>query len=142
MRREKRLAIIALAIVLFSALCIGQTSSHQKPPPRRIVCPSPEIRFETFVPPTYPRIAIAANLHGMVVLELTVDTTGRPTQIKAIQGHPLLVQAAISAAKQWRYKPFLLNGSPVEMIAQAQVNFVLPPRAKLANRSAHRPLVH
>ena len=77
------------------------------------------------VQPIYPKLAITTHTEGTVVLAALIDTTGRITQLHAISGHPLLVPAAIDAVRQWRYKPYLLNGSPVEVETQVSVIFNL-----------------
>jgi protein TonB len=45
--------------------------------------------------------------------------------LKVLSGHPLLVKAALDAVKQWRYQPTLLNGDPVEVVTEIDVNFTL-----------------
>jgi protein TonB len=59
------------------------------------------------------------------VLRLDVDKEGNVSNIQLISGHPLLAPAAIDAVKQWKYKPYLLNGEPVEVETQVRVNFTL-----------------
>jgi len=77
------------------------------------------------VQPTYPRPAVAARIEGTVLLAAVVDMQGRITQLHALSGHPLLVPAAIEAVKQWRYRPYILNGNPVEVETQVSVIFTL-----------------
>jgi protein TonB len=55
------------------------------------------------------------NFRGTVVLSVTVDKEGVPTNIKLVSGNPLLSGPSIEAARQWRYKPYLVNGNPVEV---------------------------
>ena len=54
-------------------------------------------------------------MQGDVVLSAVIDTNGQITNLQLVRGHPILVPAAIAAVKQWRYKPYLLNGQPVEV---------------------------
>jgi len=54
-----------------------------------------------------------------------IDRDGNIQNIQLVSGHPTLVGAAMDAVKQWRYKPTLLNGSPVEVVTQVDVNFTL-----------------
>ena len=61
----------------------------------------------------------------MVQFTVTIAQDGTVQNIQVISGHPLLVPAAIEAVKQWAYKPTLLNGNPVEVITQVDVNFTL-----------------
>lgn len=77
------------------------------------------------VDPVYPPIARAARVSGTVTLEVVVGKDGNVQDLKVIRGHPLLVQAAVDAVRQWRYKPVLLNGEPVEVESVVAVNFKL-----------------
>lgn len=78
------------------------------------------------VQPAYPMQARAMRLEGSVVLQALVLADGRVQQVHVISGHPLLAGAARSAVAHWRYRPFLLNGTPVPMRTQIQVDFKLP----------------
>jgi protein TonB len=75
--------------------------------------------------PVYPPLAKQARIQGNVVLHAIIDKDGTVTQLEVISGHPLLVQAALAAVKQWRYQPTQLNGEPVEVDTQITVSFVL-----------------
>lgn len=77
------------------------------------------------VPPEYPAVPKRARIQGTVVLRIDVDKEGNVSNIQLISGHPLLAPAAIDAVKQWKYKPYLLNGKPVEVETQVRVNFTL-----------------
>jgi len=77
------------------------------------------------VEPAYPELAKRARIQGKVVLVVTVDEEGNVAEIKVSAGHPLLDDAAISAVKQWKYSPTLLNGEPVPVIATVTVIFNL-----------------
>jgi TonB family protein len=79
----------------------------------------------TKVHPEYPPDAKAQKIQGVVVLTVIIDKEGNVSEIQLISGHPLLAPAAIEAVKQWKYRPFLLKGSPVEVETQVQVNFTL-----------------
>jgi protein TonB len=59
------------------------------------------------------------------VLSAVIDTNGQITNLQLVSGHPMLVPAAIAAVKQWRYKPYLLNGQPVEVETTITVIFSL-----------------
>jgi len=73
--------------------------------------------------PEYPTAARQMNAKGMVVLEATIGTDGRVVAVKILSGHPLLAQAAKAAVMQWRYRPTLLDGQPVENTTQISLNF-------------------
>ena len=67
------------------------------------------------IEPKYPMIALAARVTGVVLLKAVISKEGEIKELQAVSGHPLLVPAAIDAVKQWRYRPYLLNGEPVEV---------------------------
>jgi len=77
------------------------------------------------VEPQYPPLARAARVQGEVVLSAVIDGNGQINNLQLVSGHPMLVQAAIAAVKQWRYKPFLLNGQPVVVETTITVIFSL-----------------
>jgi protein TonB len=77
------------------------------------------------IEPQYPPLARAARVQGDVVLSAVIDTNGQITNLQLVSGHPMLVPAAIAAVKQWRYKPYLLNGQPVEVETTITVIFSL-----------------
>jgi len=105
------------------------------PPPKPVALPTPvrvggdvrEPRPVRMIPPVYPPLARAARVAGMVTLEATLTVQGTVEEIKVISGHPLLVEAAIAAVKQWQYEPTLLNGTPVPVILTARVRFERAP---------------
>ena len=74
----------------------------------------------------YPAQARQLRIEGMVQLEATISKDGNVTNLKVVSGHPILARAAADAVKQWKYKPYLLNGSAVEIDTQIAVNFKLP----------------
>jgi TonB family protein len=78
------------------------------------------------VQPTYPSAALSLRLEGPVQLLATIGKKGNITAVKTISGEPLLAKAATDAIKQWKYKPYLLNGEPVEIQTQVTINFKLP----------------
>jgi TonB family protein len=81
----------------------------------------------TKVQPQYPQDARDQHIQGVVVLKVIVDKEGNVSNIQLISGHPHLAPAALEAVKQWKYRPYLLNGNPVEVDTQVQVNFTLMP---------------
>jgi TonB family protein len=76
-------------------------------------------------PPVYPPLARQARIQGNVVLHVIIDKDGNVKQIDVVSGHPLLIQSAVEAVKQWRYKRTLLNGTPVEVDTTVTVTFTL-----------------
>ena len=77
------------------------------------------------VEPPYPPLAKAAGISGRVELLGVLGTDGRIHELKVVSGHPLLIQAALEAVKQWTFAPTILNGQAVEVQAPIQVNFIL-----------------
>jgi protein TonB len=75
--------------------------------------------------PVYPPLAKQARIQGTVRFTAIIGRDGTIQNLQLISGHPLLVPAAQEAVKQWRYQPTLLNGEPVEVITQIDVNFTL-----------------
>jgi protein TonB len=75
--------------------------------------------------PVYPPLARQARIQGTVRFTAIIGKDGTIQNLQLVSGHPLLVQAAQDAVKQWVYQPTLLNGEPVEVITQIDVNFTL-----------------
>jgi len=78
------------------------------------------------VQPLYPPQARTLRLGGTVVLHAVVEEDGTVHDLSLVSGHPVLAHAAISAVRQWRYRPFRLNGKPVAMRTEIRVDFKLP----------------
>lgn len=81
----------------------------------------------TKVDPVYPPLAVQARIQGTVRFTVVIDRDGHVVNVQLVSGHPLLVRAASDAVKQWVYKVSLLNGNPVEVVTQVDVNFTLNP---------------
>jgi periplasmic protein TonB len=77
------------------------------------------------VQPSYPPLARQARIQGSVVLQAEISKEGTIENLHLISGHPMLAPSAIEAVKQWRYKPYFLNGEPVPVETQITVNFSL-----------------
>lgn len=80
-------------------------------------------QMEHSVAPVYPPIAKAARIQGVVVLHAIISKTGDIEDLQTISGPPMLVPAAMDAVRQWKYKPYLLNGEPTEVETTINVNF-------------------
>ncbi|MCA1850227.1 MAG: TonB family protein [Acidobacteria bacterium] len=109
-----------------------------EPPPPPKPSPTPPPKPKTIVSggvlngkaiskpqPPYPPIAKAARASGTVTVQIVVDESGRVISATAVSGHPLLQQAAVSAARQARFSPTLLSGQPVKVSGVITYNFVL-----------------
>jgi protein TonB len=104
----------------------------------RISIPKPEpqskpVRISTMNPgnlihqvqPVYPQTAVTTRTEGAVTLTAIISKSGEIESLRVISGHPLLVEAAREAVSRWRYRPYILNGEPVEVETQITVNFRL-----------------
>ena len=76
------------------------------------------------VQPEYPPLAKSVRIQGEVVLQAVISRNGTIENLQVLSGHPMLVRAAVDAVRQWRYRPYLLNGEAVEVETQITVNFV------------------
>jgi TonB family protein len=111
-----------------AAGAVAPSSDPEKPAfPQRIRVSSGVIGglLLSKVNPIYPPEARDQRIQGVVLLKIIVDKAGNVSDVQLISGHPMLVPAAIEAVRQWKYKPYLLNGKPLEVDTQVQVNFTL-----------------
>lgn len=109
----------------------GVTGSNLPPPPKeapkRIVVGGnvQQARLVSQPRPVYPPLAKQARIQGVVKLQAIIARDGTIQELQVISGHPLLVQSALDAVRQWRYQPTLLNGEPVEVSTTIDVVFTL-----------------
>jgi protein TonB len=75
------------------------------------------------VNPVYPALARQARIQGIVVLEAVINKEGSIESLRIISGHPLLTQASLDAVRQWKYRPTILNGEPVDVITTVTITF-------------------
>jgi protein TonB len=111
----------------------GVMSATPPPPPPKAAAPkrirvggqveSAKLIFRPT--PEYPPLAKMARIQGTVKLEAIISKDGTIQDLKVLSGHPLLVKSAIDAVQRWRYQPTLLNGEPVEVVTEIDVNFAL-----------------
>ncbi|MBI3477000.1 MAG: energy transducer TonB [Acidobacteria bacterium] len=80
------------------------------------------------VQPQYPEVARNAGIQGQVVLQAEIDKNGDMREVHLVSGDPLLAPAALEAVRQWKYRPYLLDGQPVAVDTQVIVNFALSGR--------------
>lgn len=102
-------------------------AQHRPPVPTRIrvggnVQQAKLIRQQ---PPVYPPLAMQARIQGTVRFDTTIGRDGKVSALTLVSGHPLLVTAASEALRAWEYQPTHLNGQPVEIVTQVDVNFTL-----------------
>jgi len=96
-------------------------------PPKKVAVSSGVMAGNILVKtaPVYPAVAKAAKIQGTVVLQATISRTGSIVGLAVVSGPPLLQQAAMDAVGSWKYKPYLLNGEPVEVGTQVNIVFSL-----------------
>jgi len=102
-----------------------QTVVQAPQTPRRISMGVMQGMLVDKVLPVYPSIGRAVRAQGTVELQATISRTGTIENLRVVSGPPVLQQAAIDAVRQWRYKPYLLNGEPVEVETTINVDFRL-----------------
>ena len=98
---------------------------HHPSGPVRVTSTIAEGMLLQKVVPVYPPIAKVTRREGTVVLQATISTTGAIENLRVISGEPMLQQAALDAVSNWRYRPYLLNGQPVEVETTINVIFKL-----------------
>lgn len=77
------------------------------------------------VQPDYPELAKRARIQGPVEIAALISKQGTIENLQILKGHPMLVGAALNAVKQWRYRPYVLNGDPIEVDTKISVIFSL-----------------
>lgn len=80
---------------------------------------------EMRVDPSYPQAALKARISGLVETKIIISKTGDVQNVQLISGDPVLAPSAIEAVKQWHYKPYLLNGEPIEVDSKVTLNYEL-----------------
>lgn len=120
--------------ILPQNVIIEKPAPVKPPPPAKKPVPAAPITVGTGVQaaklffgpkPAYPQLARAARVQGVVKLRAIIAQDGVIRNLQVMSGPPLLVNAAMQAVQQWRYRPTLLNGEPVEVITEIDVNFSL-----------------
>jgi TonB family protein len=115
----------AILLILATPFVFGQeTSKHVVQ--RRIICTPVTAKKSKWVPPIYPAEAKKRGVFGRVLVEAVIDKQGVPRGVRVVKGHPLLAKAASDAVKQWRWKPYRLNGEVVELETSISINFDHP----------------
>lgn len=92
------------------------------------------------VQPDYPPIAKAAAVQGAVVLHAVISKEGNVEQLTVLSGPPMLTPSALDAVRQWKYRPYLLNGQPTEVETTITVNYSLPGSADIHSQSDVRKM--
>jgi protein TonB len=113
--------------IISSTSSVAAVSNLSKPAPQRVrVSPGVSKGLLVYrIEPAYPPLARQAHIQGVVLLTAVIDKDGNIQNLQVMSGHPMLAPAAIEAVKRWRYKPFLLNGQPLEVESTVTVTFQL-----------------
>ena len=126
------------ALLCGITVCLAASAQQNHNDGVRISCPlflhSHPIKI---VRPTYPELARQTHIEGRVSLNCLVGSNGLVEKIEVKKGHPLLIQAAMDAVSQWKFKPLLLNGKRVETETIVNIDFQLPKDQK--NTSSTKP---
>ena len=120
------LAVVSTAWISVQALPL-QAAPQDKEAPKRIRV-DPETQSKNLihkVTPVYPMDAKAAGIQGTVILKAAIDKDGKVRDLKVESGDDSLAQWALTAVRQWVYKPTLLNGEPIEVETTITVNYTL-----------------
>jgi TonB family protein len=136
-----RPTIWLLLSILCHSFCGGQDSAQMREQHTQIPTGVAAGLLVTRVNPVYPPLARQARIQGVVILKAFISKTGDMEDLQLVSGHPMLAPAAIEAVKQWKYRPYLLNGEPVNVETQVQVNFVLAGKATPANDAPENSVV-
>lgn len=117
---------LVIAMFLMGAFApVAATQTSMTPPRVRVGQNVMSTQVATKVAPIYPPQAKEQHIQGTVTLRVEISKTGAVEYVKLISGHPMLAPAAIEAVKQWKYKPFLLNGEAIAAETDVTVNFTL-----------------
>src|SRR5437660_10325993 len=123
----KRYVKTLFAVLVLVCLAVAQE-------PRQVSNEEANEHLTKRVPARYPSMAEMAHIQGDVIVRVTIDENGKVTEAKGASGHPLLLEAAIPAVKQWEFQPFSDEGKPVPVQALVKVNFSLGPGAELRSK--------
>jgi protein TonB len=101
----------------------GPANNVRPSGPKRITSVLEEAQLVNRVEPVYPRIAAVTGIQGQVRLHAIIARDGSIQSLNVTSGHPVLASAALDAVRQWRYRPYILNGEAVEVETFITVNF-------------------
>ncbi|HXE91999.1 MAG TPA: energy transducer TonB [Terriglobales bacterium] len=132
--KSKRIWAPVLGALLVSGALTGAQETPVEKQPKRIRVSQGVVEANLLkkVAPTYPEAAKAARVEGLVVLTVIITEGGKIQEVRLRSGDPLLAPAAMEAVKQWAYKPYLLNGEPIEVETTITVRFQLRNQPPLA----------
>lgn len=115
--------MIRTASALMLALLVPAMLAAQGAPPKSVTPAEAHSHITKRVEPIVPPLAKLAKVGGEVRLHIVILPSGEVSSVKAISGHPLLLQSAIEAVKKWKYRPFVDDGKPISVETDVEVNF-------------------
>jgi len=121
--KAKRLLVVLAVAVCVAALAASAQQVATVATRVRVGGDVQQAKLIAQVQPEYPALARRAKITGTVRLEVSVSPTGTVEGVTVISGHPILVQPALDAVRQWKYAPTLLNGQPVGVVTTVDVFF-------------------
>lgn len=118
---------VALSLHVDTAARASEDDGGQTARPKKVMVSSGVMAANKLsgVTPVYPVEAKKARIQGTVVLKTTIGTDGKVEDLEAVSGPKELQLSAVDAVRQWTYKPYLLNGEPIEVETQVNVIYTL-----------------
>jgi protein TonB len=115
--------LITLVFLVFSGLVASLVEAQAAAKHKVTSSAVSEGKIVKSVRPVYPPKVTAKAIAEGVVVKLTIDKQGVPRDLQVIKGDPVLAKAALQALRQWRWKPYKLNGEPVEVKSSVYIRF-------------------
>ena len=122
-RMKMKFFLLAAAFLVLTTLASAQQGPAPKPERVRVASGVANGLLRHKVDPEYPSGARAQHVQGDVVLTVIIDKSGNISELKVESGDPVLTSASVKAVKQWKYRPYLLNGEPVEVETRITIKF-------------------
>lgn len=114
----------SLTMLICMGLAVLAAAQTAKTPKRLRVSSGVAEGLKTYdVNPKYPKEARDRGIQGDVFLQAQIDTNGNVSDLKVLKGDPILAEASMEAVKQWKYKPYLLDGEPVLVETTIKITF-------------------
>jgi periplasmic protein TonB len=123
MSMKMRRFLVLATLMMLAMPALAQTDQPAKPTRLRISSGVAEGLKTHDVQPKYPQEARERGIEGDVLLQATIDTKGNIINLRAVQGDTILIAASMDAVKKWRYRPYKLNGEPVEVETTIKIQF-------------------
>lgn len=118
----------AIHVIIFAVLFVLAPAA---PEPIRVDPQEASRNLLKKIDPTLPQLVkLVGGIGGSVVLEATISPEGKVTSLKAISGHPMLIQSVMDAVRQWEYRPFVRGGQPVTVVTRIEWVFPSPAHTK------------